>query len=1578
MKYKSMVAFALAGSLACVNLEARTTQILNPTGWSGGTTIIGNMRAVAGKKKYSLNRYASNLKIIGESMQTSRVGYGIIFDHSSARNVVFSDTIFDFGAMSSSIEMTGIYLKSDGLLLGFDAPETTHVSFNGKIYGKNVASGFVMDNSDLWLESGAIAFNDAIESHGIAHGMWFKNATPIAKYIRITSNDLTRTSTTIRFGRISGGQEAYGIRYTNNQTINTLEIQNINKNNAYAEVIFSLIDGNNTAAMLSADGATNLNLSHGRLRGDTTRSNGSSSLIHVSNGSFTLTLNKHSFLGGNEVRAVNNAHGFRFDGGTAIGIDARINIYDHSSTGVTNIQSKRGNAYGIYTNKSLSLNAQGDGSIFYVDSIYSSNSNTAYGIETYSNTTSLTANNGGAIWIGTIQGGSAYGIESDYNLYINPHNNSAIRFVNINATGNGSAIGMITQQGIEIRPKNSGQLVFENITARAEAIGISAPSRLIVDFTGNTNQLDKTSQVMFQNIVSKENNAIGIYTKSSRNEFTGSGKTIFENIKYTGGNNQKIASGILANKNPRTYTLAISKESEVIFKNINSQKSAYGIQAASFELATNKGVLEFGDVRGNTEATGIKATQITNSQLNNQSALVMNNISTRDGKAYGMIVQGNSQLQLNNSRYEAGTIFSTNGSAGLIHASSGSLLVANKSSLTLQEARGNIEANGVKFDKDFNFKVEYSSNTRFSRIASSNGEASGIKAGTKAVLWSREKGSIVFDNIEASQNASWIIAPNIQATIENQSNIKVADIRSTSNNGLALGLKADSASITILNNGQMYLGNIISNGEANGMRIANNLAIDFTKATQTDRVLFQNIQSTNGNALGMYFYANNATASIQGSGSNIAFKNIAHRGDSSNHFSGGIVADGNSLNLKILNGNRVWFDNLVSESGSTYGLKTNSLILTLDQGSELHFINLAAKNLNVGIWANNGSHIEIKGGGKIFFNTMSGSDVMGIRTWTSTLDINNTEIIFGKKNDSKHYAIYNSIANLRHSFGDTTINIDQDNSVGIYGLVDTKVDLQGGKTMKISARDSDKETIAIDGKINFYMKGSGATLVFDSGSGHLNELNVVTNSNINLIGTKARNANSLQLRKLTVEKWNGSGANVLLYAHGTASIDTSNFDGRAYQPSGNMAWCGGSDRIIINGTDNTAKQNNTLRVALSTVDNPVKYVVLAEVKNNAKDKVIFNNLTASNTSAATTSEVGFDIADIQITRHDNGNTAYYVGKIPDKNSFRLNQQKAGKMGSAQSASASVVAANFNNLNKRMGELRENNHSHGVWARVFNGEVKSDFGFGSTSNYTTVQAGYDYNLSSNLNSNSYLGFALSYLNGKTDGVASEVKSNGVEAGVYFAYVQDSGLYTDTITKVAYTSNTNNAFDSATTMSDTNNTSFIISQEIGYQAEVTNGFFLTPQFETTYAYLGGSNMTVKENGNSLKSTQDATNAWRNRLGLQMAYKLQDEDKKFRASFYAMGSYTYDYISGGDYTFDSNSNTPSLNVNNPTGSDGRFVLNVGSNIDIKDATRLYVDFEKSFCGKINTNYQINLGVRYSFGEKAPTTQSVEKKQD
>ena len=78
------------------------------------------------------------------------------------------------------------------------------------------------------------------------------------------------------------------------------------------------------------------------------------------------------------------------------------------------------------------------------------------------------------------------------------------------------------------------------------------------------------------------------------------------------------------------------------------------------------------------------------------------------------------------------------------------------------------------------------------------------------------------------------------------------------------------------------------------------------------------------------------------------------------------------------------------------------------------------------------------------------------------------------------------------------------------------------------------------------------------------------------------------------------------------------------------------------------------------------------------------------------------------------------------------------------------------------------------------------------------------------------------------------------------------------------------------------------------------------------------------------------------------------------YVGAFYEYDYIEGGS------AKTTVTGISNPLDSiesNGRAIVNVGSNIGLTKNARIYIDIEKSFGDKQRTFMQFNLGARYSF---------------
>ena len=457
-----------------------------------------------------------------------------------------------------------------------------------------------------------------------------------------------------------------------------------------------------------------------------------------------------------------------------------------------------------------------------------------------------------------------------------------------------------------------------------------------------------------------------------------------------------------------------------------------------------------------------------------------------------------------------------------------------------------------------------------------------------------------------------------------------------------------------------------------------------------------------------------------------------------------------------------------------------------------------------------------------------------------------------------------------------------------------------------------------------------------------------------------------------------------------------------------------ADRIVIhNAGDNSQASTHHLQIvydAQTKIDN-IKYTSGGtEVASNIAVATVVNkaNGTSGTSGQASTNGVvnfalqntlqGFDeivstlvgvYTDEYGKTSGNGNgsntyTTYFVNNARSAGASEANREATA---TAFGVNYDLYMANFNSLNKRMGELRDNPHSQGAWIRIFNGSQTNDMGLGTKSNYTTFQGGYDYAFGME-GANNYLGLAIAYglsdskiqssmadLNGSQRGVEN-IKSNAVEVAVYNSYVQDEGWYNDSIAKFSYIFSDFNMMGQSQTYS-TSNMAFTLGDEFGYRFKLGENkeWTIDPQLEVAYGYFDQSDFVQKLGVATLDSTLESITTLRTRVGSSFGYNFKNftANKPIKASVYLGTFYEFDYISGGDITMTTN--LGSTNSINSLSSDGRVVMNVGTNVEIYDNTRIYFDFESSFAGKIRTDYQVNIGARYSFGESNGYTPAVAK---
>ncbi|RDU69174.1 hypothetical protein, partial [Helicobacter brantae] len=290
-----------------------------------------------------------------------------------------------------------------------------------------------------------------------------------------------------------------------------------------------------------------------------------------------------------------------------------------------------------------------------------------------------------------------------------------------------------------------------------------------------------------------------------------------------------------------------------------------------------------------------------------------------------------------------------------------------------------------------------------------------------------------------------------------------------------------------------------------------------------------------------------------------------------------------------------------------------------------------------------------------------------------------------------------------------------------------------------------------------------------------------------------------------------------------------------------------NDQITLSNGGSNAKAILTLKGEMDVYD--ITYSNHTNANNTLVAKASNNIAVESGISLIGVNDVVMDLVSV-VNQNDN-TTDYYIGKVVDLGVDPVFQEIAS---TALTVNYDLFLANFNSLNKRMGELRESEHSNGVWARVFGGSMSNDFGSGSRTDYVTAQAGYDYSLSIGENARNFMGIALAYGTSNTKGntlalntngassnsvALDKVNSNMIEVGLYNSYVADSGWYNDTIFKFDYIMSEFSFSTDPTRMSETNNFAMVLSDEFGYRysfGESEKGsWYIDPQVEVAFGYF-----------------------------------------------------------------------------------------------------------------------------------------------
>ena len=383
-------------------------------------------------------------------------------------------------------------------------------------------------------------------------------------------------------------------------------------------------------------------------------------------------------------------------------------------------------------------------------------------------------------------------------------------------------------------------------------------------------------------------------------------------------------------------------------------------------------------------------------------------------------------------------------------------------------------------------------------------------------------------------------------------------------------------------------------------------------------------------------------------------------------------------------------------------------------------------------------------------------------------------------------------------------------------------------------------------------------------------------------------------------------------------------------------------KLSGNGTIATNSLNNTLKAAdAADADITVKGTgniadliasdstnaqKLANTAVGADNKTIAKKIKASAATIAGDYEAQVDA---------NGKV---FNEVKSQNKTNLSISKLGAL------SLMTWRQENNDMNKRLGEIRDSQGEQGIWARMSRGEAKYS-ATGVKNQYNYYQLGYDHKIADDW----ILGGAFTYTDGENNLVGGSGTNKNTGFAVYGSNLRDDGSFIDLIAKYAHMKND---FDTigGVGIGEYSTNGYALSAEYGKRFQ-QDGFWIEPQAELTYGKVSSADFTTSEGA---KVHQDSLDSLVGRLGFSLGKDVK------AGNVYVRASYLYDFK--GDVAMRMSNGVASDTYDQDLGGSW-WEFGVGTNLNFGKDMHFYFDVERTEGGKVDTPWQWNAGVRLSF---------------
>lgn len=546
-----------------------------------------------------------------------------------------------------------------------------------------------------------------------------------------------------------------------------------------------------------------------------------------------------------------------------------------------------------------------------------------------------------------------------------------------------------------------------------------------------------------------------------------------------------------------------------------------------------------------------------------------------------------------------------------------------------------------------------------------------------------------------------------------------------------------------------------------------------------------------------------------------------------------------------------------------------------------------------------------------------------------------------------------ALSAMSHSILNVNSNLvtNGKNAILTRGNSDVNINTDGKHTTQLNGDivfnyDGASSGTGIDSNVNVNLNGEGSSWTgntkaeWNSASGKPDEAKLaVSHMNLNVANGAQWNPTTIKSQNNETNGVENIAINNLALNNGIINLDSSNLAGDDAVNIENLKGNG--------GTINTDSVSNKLSIENKAADtsltvNGTKEVTDAIASGNADLQKLADVVKSNGKSAAD-----------RVTSDANDIIGGYSAEVDSNGKVVANTVKTveNTTNCAISDMANISLMTWrqenNDMNKRLGELRDSKGEHGAWARMARGESK--YGSQNVKNqYNYYQVGYDEKLSTNPN------WTVGVVLTRTEGTSTFARGTGENKhtglAIYGSYLSDNGSFVDLIARYARMDNDYSTIGAGVGDASYETNGYSLSAEYGKRFTKDNGFWIEPQVELTYGTVGSVDYLTS---NGARVHQDSVDSLVGRLGFSLGKDIK------QGNVYVRASYLYDFDGETKATM-SGAGTASFEQDL---GGGWWEVGVGTNINLSDATHLYFDVEKTYGGNVATPWQWNAGVRWSF---------------